>query len=69
MVLIINFLICLVIVLYGKEVGGLGISVEHELDRCSILKELKRKGRKVDDTIPYQPEEDGWKVTQVKIGA
>ena len=42
-----------------KEVGGLGISIEREMDRASIIQQFKRKGKKVDYCVPYQPEDDG----------
>lgn len=57
-----------ILVTYGKEVGGLGLHIDHEVDRKTAFKQKKRKGRQMNDDVPYQPEEDGWKVIRIKLG-
>ena len=55
-------------VTYGKEVPGVGISIEPELDRETIFKKHSVDGQKMDALSAYQPEHDGWKVVRIKVG-
>lgn len=49
---------------YGKEIGGLGISIDPECDKVSIYNQSDKRG----DISTYQPEVDSWKVVRINVG-
>ena len=52
---------------YGAEIGGLGVSLNQELERADVWKEECHPGC-MDQSYVYHPEEDGWTLVRVKKG-